>query len=201
MYALNIAKHNYTFMDILSASDFLLRDGVGVELPLILNGVSPGANNNGTDLIPEILFGIGSDRIFLLGSEQKVLVEAELWITNKTDLEVAGAMNGFDYSSQEYVERIKNSSPDIILLAMGMPKQELLVRSFLDAVIDRGLFICGGAIFNFLTNNERRAPLVVRNMRLEWFWRFLLNPRRLFYRYFVGGIVYFFDLIVYFFRK
>jgi exopolysaccharide biosynthesis WecB/TagA/CpsF family protein len=73
---------------------------------------------------------------------------------------------------------------------MGMPRQEevaILLRSALNFPC---LIVCGGAIIDFMGGKTSRAPLWVRQARMEWAYRLALEPRRLFQRYVVGNPVF-----------
>src|SRR5690606_40821841 len=74
----------------------------------------------------------------------------------------------------------------IIVLAMGMPKQEQVAVQLRDALNTPALLICGGAILDFAAERFPRAPLWMRRFGLEWLFRLLLEPRRLFKRYALG---------------
>ena len=77
--------------------------------------------------------------------------------------------------------------PDLIVLGMGMPKQERvahLLRSQLDHPC---LIVCGGAIIDFMGGRVSRAPLWMRQLGIEWIYRFLHKPVRMFRRYVVGN--------------
>jgi UDP-N-acetyl-D-mannosaminuronic acid transferase (WecB/TagA/CpsF family) len=72
-------------------------------------------------------------------------------------------------------------------LAVGAPQQELIAQSLKSRGTARGLAFCVGASVDFLTGVERRAPLVMRKLGMEWLFRLLQNPRRLARRYLVRG--------------
>jgi len=73
------------------------------------------------------------------------------------------------------------------LLAVGSPQQEVLAQKLRQRRVARGLALCIGASVNFLTGEERRAPLWMRKCGLEWLFRLLQSPRRLASRYLVRG--------------
>ena len=78
-------------------------------------------------------------------------------------------------------------SPALIVLGMGMPRQEQVARE-LRATLDHPcLIVCGGAIIDFLGGKTSRAPRWMRGAGLEWLFRLALEPRRLFKRYVIGN--------------
>lgn len=72
-------------------------------------------------------------------------------------------------------------------LAVGSPQQELIAAALRQRGIARGLALCVGGSLNFLTGEERRAPLWMQRLSLEWLYRLAQDPRRLWVRYLVRG--------------
>ena len=72
-------------------------------------------------------------------------------------------------------------------LAVGSPQQELVAALMRQRGVARGLALCVGASLNFLTGDERRAPLWMQRLALEWLYRLAKDPRRLWERYLVRG--------------
>jgi exopolysaccharide biosynthesis WecB/TagA/CpsF family protein len=77
------------------------------------------------------------------------------------------------------------------LLAVGSPRQEIVARRLAERGRARGLALCIGASIDFLTGAERRAPVWMRSIGLEWMFRLLQNPRRMAWRYLVRGPKFF----------
>ncbi|MEF9605886.1 WecB/TagA/CpsF family glycosyltransferase, partial [Paracoccus sp. PXZ] len=88
----------------------------------------------------------------------------------------------------EIIGRIRASGARLCFLALGAPRQELFAIRARDALGDVG-FASIGAGLDFLSGHQRRAPQWVRRIKLEWLWRMLSNPRRLFLRYAKGFAV------------
>ncbi|MDK8873490.1 WecB/TagA/CpsF family glycosyltransferase [Paracoccus sp. SSJ] len=85
----------------------------------------------------------------------------------------------------EIIARIRASGARLCFLALGAPRQELFAIRARDALGDVG-FASIGAGLDFLSGHQRRAPQLMRRLKLEWLWRMLSNPRRLFVRYAKG---------------
>jgi len=83
-----------------------------------------------------------------------------------------------------------------VILAMGMPKQEILAEFIKKEISASGLIISGGAIIDFYAQRQPRAPKLVRELSLEWFYRLLKEPKRLFKRYVFGIPKFFYYLLV-----
>ena len=184
-HAFNLACDNQDFYNDLMACDILLRDGAGMKILFTLMGHKPGLNMNGTDFIQRLLEFFGGGKIALYGTSEPFLTYAAEKIREK-NYTVTDIKDGFladaEYSSQ-------NSEASIVILAMGMPKQERVAR-ILSGNLNRGLIICGGAILDFLGGKVSRAPAIYRKLGLEWIYRLAQEPRRLFKRYVIGNGVF-----------
>ena len=86
-----------------------------------------------------------------------------------------------------YVRLAAAHRPHVIVLGMGMPRQEEVAAVLRAALGYPCLIICGGAIIDFLGGKTSRAPAWMRGAGLEWLYRLCLEPRRLFRRYVVGN--------------
>ncbi|WP_299475634.1 WecB/TagA/CpsF family glycosyltransferase [uncultured Roseibium sp.] len=168
----------------------LLNDGIGIDLASrFLNGKDFPDNLNGTDLIPDILANVGIPlRIFLLGAtEHRVKLASEHIEATYPLHEVVGYRNGyFDMDQSAAIcDEINRTRPDLLLVGMGNPRQEDFIvqnRPELDATVAIGV----GALFDFMSGSVIRAPKAVQAVGLEWLFRLLQEPRRLFHRYVVG---------------
>ena len=108
-------------------------------------------------------------------------------------LMMAGALSpsmGFEKKPEEvaYIrETLQKAKPDILLACFGCPKQEKWVSEhYRDCA--SGVTLCAGATVDFLAGNVKRAPKVFSEHGLEWLYRFVKEPKRLFHRYFVDDM-------------
>lgn len=183
-HAMNLCVRDVPFFEDLAAADMLLRDGIGMAWLLRGLGLAPGLNLNGTDFIPRLLERSGTRRVLLLGTTQPWLSRAQAL------LQARGlpceAAHGF-LSAQDYARLAQAWRPQLIILGMGMPRQEAVARALRASLDHPCLIVCGGAIIDFLGGRVHRAPLFMRFLRLEWAWRLACEPRRLFGRYVIGN--------------
>jgi alpha-1,3-mannosyltransferase len=186
-HAFNMACKNKEFYDDLMSCDVLLRDGAGMKILFALMGHGAGLNMNGTDFIPRLLDFFGGGTIALYGTTEPFLSRAAEKIRAK-NFTVSDMKDGF-LADAEYKAGDMNS--DIVLLAMGMPKQER-VAQILAGTIPKGLIVCGGAILDFLGRKVSRAPELFQKAGLEWLYRLAQEPRRLFKRYVIGNAEFLF---------
>lgn len=93
-----------------------------------------------------------------------------------------------DEEELEHINRIVSAvRPDILIACFGCPKQEKFIYENYRKY-DAAVSICGGATVDFLAGSVRRAPRWMSDHGLEWFYRFLQEPTRLFKRYFIDDV-------------
>lgn len=186
-HAMNCAAEDARFFEALAGVDILLRDGIGMALLMTLLNQRPGLNLNGTDLIPRILRRYAGAPLALFGTQQPWLSRASRAIAR--DLAPGSpciTAHGF-LPTEDYVRLAHAHRPALIVLGMGMPRQEEVALALRASVAGPVLIVCGGAILDFLGARQTRAPRVLRRLGLEWAWRLACEPRRLFRRYVVGN--------------
>lgn len=185
-HAMNMVVSHEGFFDGLRGASILLRDGVGMSLFLRWLGLEPGLNMNGTDLIPEILRSFAGRPVALLGTAAEVVEVASRVSEERFSVKVVATADGFA-TTEHYAELVSRTQPDLIVLGMGMPKQEQLAQVLASRAKPGTVIVCGGAILDFLGGKVERAPRLLRDLRLEWAYRLLREPRRLFRRYVLGN--------------
>lgn len=172
--------------------DFMVfNDGIGVDLAsMIIYGNSFAANLNGTDFMPFFLRNSTHNlRIFILGGHPGV---ANLSLTKLAQTyprhQFVGSHHGYFpiEKTADIVEQINASRADILFVGLGNPAQELwLAKHLRETGCKIGFAV--GAYIDFSSGRVSRAPKLIRQMRVEWMFRFLREPRRLFKRYTVGN--------------
>lgn len=128
-------------------------------------------------------------RVYLFGATEEAATATELYFTQKYPaLQVAGRRNG--YFSEEDVPGIvadmSASNADILFIAFSSPKKELWVRDHIDEINIPFVMGVGGS-FDIVAGVTRRAPIWMQRAGLEWLYRLLQEPRRMFGRYFKGN--------------
>ncbi|MEZ0306359.1 MAG: WecB/TagA/CpsF family glycosyltransferase [Ramlibacter sp.] len=186
-HAMNSVAVSGAFFRALMGADILLRDGSGMALLLRMLNQPPGLNLNGTDLIPKILARYAGQPIALFGTQEPWLAQAKEAIeTRIAPGSRCVTAHGF-LETQDYLRLAAQHRPPLIVLGMGMPRQEEVAMVLRAALGYPCLIVCGGAIIDFLGNKTSRAPAWMRRTGMEWAWRLALEPKRLFKRYVMGN--------------
>ena len=131
-------------------------------------------------------------RVFLLGAMEEVVTEvASLYERKYPGLTVAGYRNGYWKPEEEaaVVEQVKAAEADLLFVAISSPKKEQFLGRYQEEM--KIPFAMGvGGTFDVAVGKVKRAPLWMQKSGLEWFFRFLQEPRRMFKRYFIDDVAF-----------
>lgn len=125
---------------------------------------------------------------FFLGSSQATLFKLKLAIEIKyPGTKIAGMISPpykplEEWDHEEFIQSINAAKPDFIWIGLGAPKQERWMYNHYDK-IDKGIFFGIGAGFDYLAGNTNHAPEWMKKFALEWLYRLIQEPRRLWKRY------------------
>ena len=151
-------------------------DGIGVKKALKKRGIDTDVYP-GVELVPDLLFD--GAVVGILGGEPGVAEAAFAYLKKKCGgINLAFAYDGFNYDIKKVREDLSEKKPHVFLVALGTPKQELLMYS-LKAYSGSTLFIGVGGSLDVYSGKVRRAPRVFRKAGLEWLYRMLREPHRL----------------------
>jgi len=175
---------------IFHQSDLNVADGAPVVWLGRLLGVEMTGRVAGADLVPELLRDAAQAgaRVFLLGGENGVAAAAGARFADLyPGLVVAGTYEPplaaiENMNNAEIVSRIKDAQADLLLVALGHPKQEQWIDMHRDQ-LPVAIAIGVGCVLDLIAGRSRRAPLWMQNASLEWAYRLAKEPRRLFVRY------------------
>lgn len=196
-YGFNIAQKDDEYLKILNRAQLLLNDGIGIKLGAKIWGIEIRENLNGTDLLPLLLKSCAKSgrSIYLLGSSPKnVRLAAEKLGRRADGPKIAGYHDGFFSSDEQIVHKINRSGADVLLVGMGMPLQEKFIDRH-DSELNPQLRIAVGGFIDFASGVKPRAPKLLRKLNLEWLFRMILEPRRMWRRNVIGHLRFFVQII------
>jgi N-acetylglucosaminyldiphosphoundecaprenol N-acetyl-beta-D-mannosaminyltransferase len=199
-HCFNVAQRDNDYRKILNESDFILNDGIGLKLGSYLANVKFKDNLNGTDFIPEVirLADTYAKSIYLIGCIDGVARNAKSVLEkNFKNIKIVGSRHGYitENDNDEIINEINLLKPEILLVGMGVPKQEKWIWNIKDRLDTVKLCIAGGAIIDFIAGNVKRAPTWMRNNNIEWLYRLYVEPQRMWKRYLVGNVLFFYYVI------
>lgn len=193
-HCFNLAQEDTAYAQAIREADLLLHDGIGLKVVSVIAGVPLQDNLNGTDFIPSILeLAVQANAsVYLLGGRDGIAAKAAQNLTAASpDMSIAGYGSGYfdEGNEHEVLTAINRTDARIVVLGMGVPRQELWAYRNREKLPNVRLLISGGAILDFVSGTIPRAPLWIRWLRLEWLFRLCLEPRRMWRRYIVGSFV------------
>lgn len=187
-HAMNYVAQSQSFFDALHTADWVLRDRSGVATLFKLLGRNAGRNLNGTDLIPKIIGLFDGRSVASFGTQEPYLkwgmVAAQQYGPQTQFIWAHGFLE-----LQDYLALVISHRPELIVLGMGMPKQEAVAAALRSGIGFPCTIVYGGAIIDFLAGRTNRAPLWMRRAGMEWLYRLSKEPKRLSRRY-VGNPVF-----------
>lgn len=190
-HTLNLSVSDPSYREVLSRAAIVLNDGAGIALAARINGHRFPANLNGSDFNPEIL-GLAARHgwaVFFLGAKPGVAERAaEAMRSRYPSLQVAGCRDGYwaPAETADLVASIKASGASVVMAALGNPLQEKWLDRHLAATGAR-IGVGVGAFFDFAAGEVPRAPGWMNRWGIEWVFRLVQEPRRLWKRYIVGN--------------
>jgi len=190
--AANIGYENKWYKDYVNTCDIVFCDGKGIQLGLFfcnkkippqityhtwIWNLAKHCNKNGY-------------KLFLLGSKEGIAEKAMYKLLTKyPSLKVQCYHGYFDKSSKDnnrVIQKINDFNSHILIVGFGMPLQERWIMDNIDK-INANIFLNGGAYLDWLSGIKKQAPRWVTKYGLEWFYRLIKEPKRLFKRYVIGN--------------
>ena len=153
----------------------------GIDLPLV-----PGSDLT-VRLFKEVIRP--GDRIAIVGGGDALVVELQKRFPKVDFVHFSPPMGlRYDASAREKsAEFIASAKARFTFLAVGSPQQEMIAAAVRNRAEAKGAALCIGASLGFITGRERRAPRILQRLSLEWAYRLLSDPRRMWRRYLVEG--------------
>jgi len=193
-HCLNYAFRDKGYKQALSSFDLVYPDGMAVVWGSWLYGEAlPERVNLGDFLLRLCQLCVEKEhRIFLLGGEAEVAEAAAQNLKKEIPgLQIAGTHHGFfkEDEEREIINSINTSSADILLVGMGVPKQEIWISRNRDR-LNPSLCWGVGALFEYYAGVTKRSPGWMRRAGLEWLFRLMTEPGRLWKRYLIGNVLF-----------
>jgi len=190
------------YCDIQNGAIMAIPDGGPLSSVGRNRGFADMSRTTGPDYMAEI-FRISEEygyRHYFYGSTEETLKKLEIKLKNKyPSIQISGMYSPpFRKLSEEednaIVQVINNSNADFIWIGLGAPKQEIWMANHKEKL--NGFMVGVGAGFDYFADNIKRAPVWMQKLNLEWFYRLMQEPKRLFKRYFVTNTKFIWHAII-----
>jgi len=201
---LRIANIDKVFKEICKDAHIVVPDGIGIILLLKLKYKLDISRITGNDILKIILdlSSVNKLKIAFLGSSKSTLLKIKNAIQeNKLNVEVTNLISpplNFEEDenlNKRVIEQLSKSKPDILFVALGCPRQEKWIDKYKDDIgFKLGIGI--GAALDFFAGSKKRSPLVFQRFGMEWVWRLISEPKRLFRRYVLNDIPFFIKKVI-----
>lgn len=177
------AQSDSAYADLFSKADLITPDSAGPVWALAKNGFALPGRVSGVDLVEElcILAAKHQKSIYFVGSAPGVAAAAAGRLLEKhPGFSVAGARDGYFQPNEDeaIAKEIAITQPDILIVAMGMPRQEQFILNTSETIGARIGIGVGGSL-DVHSGSVKRAPMIIQKLKIEWLWRFLLNPKKI----------------------
>ena len=189
-------ENDSEFLEVYNNADLVLTDGMPLVWISKFLKTPIKEKVSGSDLFPKVckLADEKGYSIFLLGAAEGIAIKAAENLKNKyKNLNIVGTFSpsyGFEKSKseiEEIIKKVNEAKPDILAVGLGAPKQEKFIYKYKNK-LNVPISLAIGASIDFEAGNIERAPKWMQKSGLEWFYRFLKEPKRMFKRYFIDDL-------------
>lgn len=202
----DIMKHqkDKVFHDYASMAEFSVCDSKIVKLSASFLGTKIKEAIPGSSFFPKFCEYHKYDnvKIFLLGAKEGVGEEAKRRINERIGREIVVDVYsppfGFEKDKVEcehIIEILSNTKANVVLVGLGNPKQTCWIYNYKDRLPNIDIFMALGATIDFEAGNIKRAPKIFQKLALEWFYRLLKEPQRMYRRYLIEDMPFFWLLL------
>jgi N-acetylglucosaminyldiphosphoundecaprenol N-acetyl-beta-D-mannosaminyltransferase len=186
-HCFNVYISNSEYKKLLDNNFTIFMDGLGVYAALKLLGFKNVQKFNATDLYYKIFqrFSLEQTKIFLIGGNFSDKLISKKTVEKR--LNICGYHNGYFSNdvTASIVDAIHNTAPEVVIIGMGVPKQEFIAVE-IAKLIQNKVILCVGGFLEFYLGTKKRAPVFLRKIGLEWVHRLIKEPERMWKRYIIG---------------
>jgi N-acetylglucosaminyldiphosphoundecaprenol N-acetyl-beta-D-mannosaminyltransferase len=177
-----MAQEDSKLLEIINNADILNADGMPIKLIIQFLFKRQTDRFGGLDYMDGLAIKYPEYKYYFLGSTDEAVLKTVEHYRSMYNLNIVGWRNGFFNK----IDDINKKETDILYVALGMPAKEYFLYDNKKVLKCKFAVGVGGA-FNIIAGFYKRAPYWVQNMGMEWFYRFLQEPRRMWRRYLIGN--------------
>lgn len=197
-HCINLAQNDEQYKTILQKADLVYSGGIGPIWASKILG-KPLKDRTPTPDFIDSVFSLCQKNewtIYLLGSEENVVKHTAHILSQKYPKIIVGLHNGYFSAKEEkkLITEINTKKPFILLVGMGSPKQEKWIEKHKHE-LNVSVFWAVGALFDVISQKVKRAPKWMQVIGLEWLYRLLQEPHRLWKRYLIGNMQFLRNII------
>ncbi len=165
---------------LLSPDAEIIPDGISVVRAMEILGLNVSERITGVDLAASLLKAAGENgrSVYLLGAKEEVVSALAGKLSSQYPDITVNYHNGYDGDKDVIFDEIASLSPDLVLVGLGVPAQELLIYRHLPK-FTKGVLVGVGGSFDVLSGSKKRAPDIFVKTNTEWLYRIAREPQRL----------------------
>ena len=190
---INLALKDNQFLNILNDFDVVHTDGIGIYLALKFLKIKNISRFTGSDFYEILIKCLIKNNLscYFFGHNEDTLNRIQ---SVNPQLKIAGTHKGFDYDSAEVSGNILQCNPDILIIGLSQPLQEIWVSENKDKFKNKIIFCTGDGIKVF-ASTKTRGPVILRKIGLEWLIRLIIHPIKYGKRYLIGNPLFLYRII------
>ncbi len=197
-HCFNVAHEDKNYRNLLK-NFFVFQEGIGMYLFLkVLNKQTDRIDATEINsIIIDRLKTMNRKFIFIGGdfNREKFMNDCRLKFLN-----IENYYHGYFENTNEIKELLFNNESDVVIIGMGVPKQEFTAYELFKSFPDKK-FICVGNLMNYYLGYQKRSPKIIRKFQLEWLFRLIQSPERYFVRYFIGIPLFFLRIFFFIIKR
>ncbi len=173
------AESNIEFKTIIDVAEMVIPDGVGVKIALKIKGHNV-QRIPGIDFAKQLLIKASENNhsVAIIGAKEEVVNKAVENLNNEiNNLNIVYYHNGYFKDNNEIYEKLKESKPKLVLVALGSPKQEYFIYNAKKVLMPCLMIGIGGSL-DVWSGTVKRAPKIFQKLGLEWLYRTISQPER-----------------------
>lgn len=179
---IELAQKNPEFSQILKEAELVIPDGVGIKLALGFKGVKQ-EQIRGVEFSRKLIEICAQNgfKLALLGAKEEVIQKTkEKLLDEFKNLNIVFIQNGYFENEEEVLDNIIKTCPQVILVALGAPRQEIIISKLKSKLNGAGAVMVGvGGSFDVFSGTVEMAPEIWQKLGLEWLYRTIKQPHRL----------------------
>lgn len=186
-YSLALTGRDDSFCRTLNSCDVCYPDGWGVSLASFLLGQGAMPKTTANRYFSRLFEKLSQEgmSIGLLGGGPGVAIKVAGRIRGRCHDARLWMCDGFSLGERDVFEELRQFRPNVVFVAMGQPKQELMALQ-LRAILPEAVIVCVGGLFDVIAGVLPTCPEFVRSVGMEWAFRLVTRPRQVWRRYLIG---------------
>lgn len=174
------ARKDSNFSKIINNADYVIPDGIGIIKGAKSLGTPLHERITGFDTLEYLISAVNRKqlKLYMVGAKPEVIEASAKKIKKQyPQVNLVGYHDGYFKDDAPIVEEIAAKKPNVVLVALGSPKQEFFINKYRDQA--DAIWIGVGGSFDVFSETKKRAPKVFQKLNLEWFYRLITEPTRI----------------------